>query len=873
MINEALARFRREAKSAARLHHTNIVPVFEVGQDRETAYYAMQFIQGQGLDQIIDELERLSDHGRDGAARSGARTVAGATGPGEPTFGRVAGLVLTGGLANEGAVSLSREGTAPADRRTERLGRGPSSARARVAGEEGRLVLAGADAPMTSAVLPGGAEIAETTLSGRRPPFFRSVAQIGRQAAQGLAYAHSRGVIHRDIKPSNLLLDHAGVVWITDFGLAKGEDEGLTQSGDILGTVRYMAPERFRGDGDARTDLYSLGLTLYELLTLRPAFDTCDRLEMIERIKIEEPARPRSLDARIPRDLETIVLRAIEKEPASRYASADAMAEDLRRFLADEPIVARQVSTSERYWRWAHRNPWIATLGAALATTLVAVTIASLIAVRRFADLANRQENSAAAERISRVAAQAETYRAMLSEVRALRAGHPLGWRDLALGNLARLTGAATPRRDMVELRSEAVACLGEFDIVEVARLDTRQKRLWSLAFSPDSQTLLTATLSGDVDLWDVTRRRHLWCAADPAGQIRPSNWPSIDDPLIKVRFLPDGTLGRIAWSHCVEFLDATGRPTGRPPIKGGKAQATGLETDRTGRRLAVGWDDGRIEIHDAGVGIVRTIAGSRPDLRIFAMSPDGRWLAHRGPNDSVQIRSIESEGPPVTLGRHRGEITSLTFSPDGNTLASTSWDHSARLWDVARRDELMALFGHNETVTSLAFSPDGNWIATTSRDYSVRIWEARTGETLSLLPGLWFRQVVAFSPDGRYLAVDEISRFGTTSRARLYELRGRRARRLLAGHLNGAECLAAHPVLPRFASGADDHCVIVWDAETGRAQSAGGPTCGLSARWRTVPMGACSPPDKATSLAKLNSGIPRPARCAIPSWATQRAC
>ena len=128
-------------------------------------------------------------------------------------------------------------------------------------------------------------------------------------------------------------------------------------------------------------------------------------------------------------------------------------------------------------------------------------------------------------------------------------------------------------------------------------------------------------------------------------------------------------------------------------------------------------------------------------------MSPDGRWLAHRGPNDSIQIRLLESEGPPVTLGRHRGEITSLTFSPDGNTLASTSWDHSARLWDVARREERIALHGHNEIVTNLAFSPDGNWIATTSQDYSVRIWEARTGQTLAVLPGPWFRQVRRVQP------------------------------------------------------------------------------------------------------------------------------
>ena len=129
------------------------------------------------------------------------------------------------------------------------------------------------------------------------------------------------------------------MAWITDFGLAKGDDEGLTQSGDILGTIRYMAPERFRGEADARADVYALGLTLYELLTLRSAFDSTDRLRLIEQIKTDEPRKPRALEPRIPRDLETIVLKAIEKDPKARYQSADALGEDLRRFLADEPIL------------------------------------------------------------------------------------------------------------------------------------------------------------------------------------------------------------------------------------------------------------------------------------------------------------------------------------------------------------------------------------------------------------------------------------------------------------------------------------------------------------------------------------------------------
>ncbi len=178
--------------------------------------------------------------------------------------------------------------------------------------------------PPSSVVLPGGSQLSAVE-SGRRS-FFRSAAHIGRQVAAGLAYAHARGIVHRDIKPSNLLLDTQGVVWITDFGLAKASDDGLTQTGDILGTVRYMAPERFRGEGDGRADVYALGLTLYELLTLRPAFDSPDRLQLIEQIKTEDPPRPRALDPRIPRDLETIVLKAIDKDPQSRYQSADALA-------------------------------------------------------------------------------------------------------------------------------------------------------------------------------------------------------------------------------------------------------------------------------------------------------------------------------------------------------------------------------------------------------------------------------------------------------------------------------------------------------------------------------------------------------------------
>jgi hypothetical protein len=250
--------------------------------------------------------------------------------------------------------------------------------------------------------LPGGPQL--SAVESGRQSFFRSAAQIGRQVAAGLAYAHARGIVHRDIKPSNLLLDTEGVVWITDFGLAKAGDDGLTQTGDILGTIRYMAPERFRGEGDGRADIYALGLTLHELLTLRPAFHSPDRLDLIEQIKAQEPPRPRAIDPRIPRDLETIVLKAVDKDPDRRYPTADALAEDLRRFLADEPIRARRVGLAERAWRWSRRNPAVATLLLLVALLLTGTAVGSSLAAlgfRRLADserLAHREAVRRAAE-------------------------------------------------------------------------------------------------------------------------------------------------------------------------------------------------------------------------------------------------------------------------------------------------------------------------------------------------------------------------------------------------------------------------------------------------------------------------------------------
>ncbi len=356
-----LERFQLEARSAAKLHHTNIVPVFGVGESEGVHYYAMQFIHGQGLDAVIDELRRLRNDRPDPAGKASrsstiAATVARELLGGPPT--PVATAVAAHTLAEPGRSGTPR----PAD--------------------SGSRSVDSASGQTSHTELTG--------LHDRR--YFRQVAGLALQVADGLAYAHGQGVLHRDIKPSNLLVDTRGTVWITDFGLAKAEgSDGLTRTGDVLGTLRYMAPERFEGHSDRRSDVYSLGATLYELLTLQSLFGEVNRAKLLDRIQHEPPASPRRLDRRVPRDLETIVLKALAKEPAQRYRDALAMAADLRQFIDDRPILTRRVSTTERVWRWSRRNPVVAGLMSTVLALLVGGAIAAGLAANHFRNIAGAE--------------------------------------------------------------------------------------------------------------------------------------------------------------------------------------------------------------------------------------------------------------------------------------------------------------------------------------------------------------------------------------------------------------------------------------------------------------------------------------------------
>jgi WD40 repeat protein len=349
------------------------------------------------------------------------------------------------------------------------------------------------------------------------------------------------------------------------------------------------------------------------------------------------------------------------------------------------------------------------------------------------------------------------------------------------------------------------VACLGEFDIREAARFEGLGGTVAALAFSPDGRTLATADRAGALHFWDHAGLRHLTTVAAPGG--RTDDGPAL-------AFQPaGGGLAVATADHRVAFLDPAGRPAPRPPIEGGPAQAHGLAVDRRGRRLAVGWDDGRVDVFD-GEATAPVRSFTTGDPRVLALSPDGRWLALTGADGTLRLHATDRPDPPTALGSSRHPILALAFSPDGRSLAGASRDHTATIWDLDRRQARLTLRGHKEKVTGVAFSPDGDLIATTSDDHTTRIWEAHDGQAVTVLPGPWFMKAAAFSPDGRFLAASAGTDAGTVC---LYQLATRRGRVRLVGHELGARSLAFHPRLARLASGADDCRIILWDPGKGR--------------------------------------------------------
>ena len=721
-----LERFKREAKAAARLHHTNIVPVFGVGEHDGVPYYAMQFIRGEGLDRVLVDVRRLR--------RQQTEHCADPLGP------------------PNGAAATKQNGH-------------PDSASETMA------------------------------LSTGRPDaeYYRGVARIGVQVAEALAYAHRQGILHRDIKPSNLLLDLQGTVWVTDFGLAKAEGtEELTQTGDIVGTIRYMAPERFDGKSMPQSDVYGLGITLYELLALQPAFDDSNKGRLIDKALHEPPVSLRKLDRRIPRDLETIVLKCVAKNPRERYASAEALAGDLHRFLADRPIRARRATTAEQAWRWCRRNPAATLLIVASLATLVSlgVAVTAFVFNDQLTDKNNKLADAVQEADRQRHAAEQQMYVNKIT-----LAGRE--WGDCNIGQAERLLAECPPHLRGWEWHFVMRHCH-----LEMNALPGHTHEAHNVVFHPDGTLIASCGLERVIRLWDASTGRLLdtrigpakqtfrsiafsadgrFLAAGGAGTVRVWNAAGVQVAELKVAggphhlaFSPSGDyLVSGGWGldphvvHGVVIWDtARWQTKQRLSLKGQPVLAVGF--DATGDHIVAVFGSStlnaaRMTFFECKTWNVadgkQTDEFQAPALGAAqaALSLDGRWLATTTGDGTIRLWDRAAKKEVRTFAAHTGNVTRLTFSPDSQRLGSCGDDRSIRIWDVASGRNLGVLRGHIAWVNAVAFQPGGHLLASASDDSTVRIWDTQKGMEPQPLAGLGdIINCAQLSADGRWFVVQK---------------------------------------------------------------------------------------------------------------------
>jgi WD40 repeat protein len=642
-----------------------------------------------------------------------------------------------------------------------------------------------------------------TERSTRSPGFFRTVAQLGVQAAEALEHAHGLGVVHRDIKPGNLLLDGRGHLWVSDFGLARmGGDPGLTMTGDLLGTIRYMSPEQAlaqRVPIDHRTDVYSLGVTLYELLTLERAYPGRSREEVLRQIAFEEPRPPRRLNAAVPAELETIVLKAMAKSPEERYATAQELADDLRRFLEDKPIRAKRPSLRQRAAKWARRHKTVVrAAGVVFVLAVVALAVSTVLiweknqeldqSLKREQQLHEQERRNAYYQRIA--LADREWSANNLTRVYQLLDACPpdlRGWEWHYLKGLLRKP-------------------------LPLLRHDTT---VFSAAISPDGGRIASASQDGIIKLWDLRSGREL------------HRFPAHKDHARSVAFSPDGwLLASGSWDRTVKVWDLR---TDRPLLvwegrANGMVASVAFSPD--GQRLASGSGEtdtefGEVRIWDVATGQpIWSRQGHERRVLSVAFSPDGRYLASGSASklqgQIVKVWDVQTGQERSAFRGRLGGAWSLAFSPDGHLLAC-----GKKVWDWQAGQEQVTLGGHVDVVYSVAFSPDGRRLASGGMDQTVKIWDVTTGqEALTLREHNGLVWSLAFSRDGQRLVSASSDQTVRIWDARPWQA-GEKGQEFLTlhGHQGKVNSLAFHPHGRLLASAGQDGAVKLWDPRTGKEQ------------------------------------------------------
>ncbi len=555
----------------------------------------------------------------------------------------------------------------------------------------------------------------------------RAAARLVAEAAAAVAHAHARGVLHRDLKPANLLIDGNGHPLITDFGLAKriAEDLELTQSGAILGTPAYMSPEQSagrRGTITTATDVYGLGAVLYSLLTGRAPFAGESIVETLDAVRTSLPEGPRRLNAKVSRDLETICLKCLEKAPGRRYATAQALADDLKAWLENRPIAARPAGTFERLALFARRKPAAAAASALAATVVFLIGFGGSIAWLWLA--------------AERARAEAEAAHARLAAVeygRAIQAAHEELREENVVGALALLEGT---RPELRGWEWRHVSALGH---PELATFDGPKVRFVPY-FDEEGTRLATLDVRGEIRFWDAGTGVEL------SGRDGRTFYGL--DHLSR-----DGT--RMVFPSDDGLSIVIRDPRSGPALvtlKGHADLVYAAAFDPDGARVVTASEDGTAKVWDAKSGkeILTLGIPNRRAIYDASFSPDGAKVATAGADGTARIWDAKSGRELFTLRGHEHGVDRLEFRKDGARIVTASHDKTARLWDAASGAQLLTLRGHTRRVTSASFSRDGSRIVTSSEDRTARIFDATSGAALLTLSGhtapVWSAR---FSADG----------------------------------------------------------------------------------------------------------------------------
>jgi eukaryotic-like serine/threonine-protein kinase len=582
-----------------------------------------------------------------------------------------------------------------------------------------------------------GRTLSEITRDGPIPA--HRAAQYTRITAQAIHYAHQQGVLHRDLKPSNILIDENDQPRITDFGLAKRarDDFGLTLTGQVLGSPSFMPPEQTSaksGKVGPASDVYGIGAILYHILTGRPPFQADSIDGLLTQLRENDPVAPRLLNPSIPRDLETLCLKCLEKDPAKRYPSALALADELNRFLHDEPIHARPVGALEKIGRWCRRKPVLASL----------ILLVHLVAIAGLTGILwqwHRAQISADGERLQRARAEAQAYASDMNLVAQTLEANNLG-RGLALLNRHRPAPTRAPSAQADPRGWEWRHLWKASRSDESATLGTHDHSVTTVAWSPLGNLIASAAFDGKVKLWNPRDYT-------PAGE-----W-DLADPVRALAISPDGqSLAALATRRgCLVFDLTTRRDATTLDIPAGDYGGA-VAFSPNARLLAASAGYTNIHLWNLTTrSLLATLSGHLSEVKRLVFSSDSQTLYSCADDQTIRTWNLGSFQETHTLLAHEGWVSSLALSPDQTLLASSSGDGTARIWNLASHQEIARLTNHAALVWDVAFSPNGQLLATCGADQRIRLWSTANWQELQVLKGhlneVW---TLAFAPDGRTL-------------------------------------------------------------------------------------------------------------------------